>query len=157
MNGRQSKRVGSSAPGTDTIWFTADDPKNQRSAFNFTPDGRLQDERNFNSGGDGIYDTADDQTNLCIRYASNAEKQVTIRTYGNTVGPDTQWCTADDGVIYDSVYQYMGTTMTGWLLNSSAGADGTWHTTDDKCIYWLEYVYDAQGKQDARGHASVWR
>src|SRR5262245_47337790 len=39
MNGRQTKRLGSSAPGNDTIWFTADDPRNQHMDFKYEADG----------------------------------------------------------------------------------------------------------------------
>jgi hypothetical protein len=146
MNGRQTKRVGSSAPGADTIWFTADDPKNQHYEFKFSPDGRLEDERRFSIGGDNLWDTADDITNVCVRYAHNAERQTTERTYAaGGPGPDTVWCTADDMVTVNTVYQYMGPTMTGWVYNNTAGADGTWHTSDDRCFYYWEYIYDAQG------------
>lgn len=145
--GRQAKRTNTSAPGNDTIWFTADDPRNTHFEFKFDPDGRLLDERNYSSGADGNYDTGDDPVSICVRYAYNAEKQTTERTYANGPGPDTVWCTADDQTVVNTLYQYMGSTMTGWIYNTSPGSDNTWHTSDDRCGYNWEYIYDAQGQK----------
>jgi hypothetical protein len=147
MNGRMTKRVGSNTPGTDTIWFTADDPRFQRYDFNYSPDGRIQDERQLSPGTDAKYDTPDDVISICVRYTYNAERQSLERTYANAVGPDAMWCTPDDAVVVNSVYQYMGPTLVGWVYNYNAGSDNTWHNSDDKCSIWWDYQYDAQGNK----------
>jgi len=147
MNGRQTKRVAGTAPGTDTIWFTADDPKNQRSDFRFDPDGRILDERYFGSGPDAIFDTNDDTISICVRYSFDAMKMMTERTYAATAGPDAMFCTPDDVPSVNSVYTYMGSTMTGFVYNNNAGTDGTWHTSDDRCAIYYDYQYDAMGNK----------
>lgn len=147
MNGRFTKRVGSAAAGTDTIWFTPDDPKNQHVGYSYAADGRLQDERTYAVGSDGLWDTGDDQTSICVRYAYDTDRRVTERTYATGTGPDTQWCTPDDAVVVNTVYQYMAGTMTGWVYNTAPGTDNTWHTTDDRCYANWEYIYDAQGRK----------
>ncbi len=147
MAGRPAKRTGSGNPGPDTIWFTADDQKSQHIEVKFDPDGRLLDERGFNSGPDALYDTPDDPQAICIRYAYNAEKQPTERTYSNAPGPDTQWCNADDPVLVNAHYEYTDGKMTSWRYDNSPGVDGMWHTADDKCLYFWEYAYDGSGNK----------
>jgi hypothetical protein len=147
MAGRQTRRLVSNSPGVDAVWFTPDDPRNQRHEFNFSPDGRLQDERSFNPGGDGLYDTPDDTVSVCVRYSFNAERQTVERTYASGAGADTMWCTADDLVAANFTYQYMGASLVSWRWDNAPGADNMWHNSDDKCYANWEYQYDAQGNK----------
>lgn len=147
MNGRQTKRISGSAPGQDTTWFTPDDPRNQRIDFNFAADGRIVDERFMDVGQDGQYDTPDDPVYLCVKYTYDAQGMLSQRAYASTIGGDAMWCTGDDVPGYNAVYEYMGSTLTGWVLNSTPGPDMVWRNSDDRCVIYFDYTYDARGNK----------
>lgn len=147
MAGWPTKQIGGSAPGNDTIWFTADDPRDQHYGFSYAPDGRILEERAFNSGSDGKYDTSDDTQTLCIKYFYDATQTLKERAFSTAIGPDNMWCTNDDVPTYNWVYAYDAGTLTGFSIDTDPGADNTWHTTDDVCAVYYDYEYDAQGRK----------
>ena len=147
MGGRPAKYISGSAFGTDGIWFTPDDPRNQRSDYAFGPEGRILEERYFDSGPDGRYDTPDDPTVICTKYLYDAQGTLAERVYANAAGPDSMWCTPDDVPTYNSVYSYMDGKLNGWVINSAPGADMAWHTADDLCVVYFDYSYDARGNK----------
>ena len=147
MAGWITKRIAGSQPGIDTIWFSADDPRSIRYDFDHHPDGRISEERYFNAGPDGRYDTLDDPMTLCISYRYDAEQVLQARTYSVTIGPDNMWCTSDDVPSNTTRYTYEGTKRTGFVYDTDPGADNTWHTTDDQCAVYYDFEYDAQGRK----------
>jgi hypothetical protein len=147
MTGRNSKRTGASSQGPNGIWFDSDDPRNQHYEFKQNVDGRMTEERQMSSGTDGLYDTPDDATNACVTYKYATNKSVTERMITTTVGPDGMFCTADDVPLYLWSYQYMASTLTGYIWFTSAGTDAMWRTPDDRCSVIWEYQYDAAGNK----------
>jgi hypothetical protein len=147
MNGRPGKRLSGSSPGSDTIWFSPDDPKNSRQDFGFTLEGRLNEERTFGTGGDSVYDTADDPTTSCVTYKYDASTLLVSRYYGSSIGPDAMWCTNDDVPAYYWTYQYNSSTASGFVWYTARGADNTWRTTDDLCSAYIDYEYDSAGNK----------
>jgi hypothetical protein len=142
MNGRPAKMVRTNAPGSDTIWFTADDPRTQHVDFSVGADSQPIFEKQYAAGTDGQLDTPDDVVNQCISYRYDANKLTLERTHSSTPGPDAMFCTADDVPYYDTTYQYMGSTLTGIIIFSSPGSDNTWRTPDDRCNYYWDFEYD---------------
>lgn len=147
MAGRQTKRISGNAPGNDTIWFSADDPRSSRYEFKYKPDGGPLEERYFSAGTDGKYDTPDDPITNCITYAYDQEQRLAERTYANVPGPDGMWCTADDIPVVNTVYSRSDGALTGYIYNTDPGADNTWHTSDDTCAVYYDFEYDAQGNK----------
>jgi hypothetical protein len=146
MAGRMNRRVNLINPGGDGQWFNPDDQANQVMLFTYAPDGRIIDERQMLQGPDGNFNTPDDVTNICLAYRYDANRLVTERTYATTPGPDGQFCTMDDPPVINSIYQYMGSTITGWVYNTGSGTDGVWRTPDDRCSQYWDYAYDAMGR-----------
>jgi hypothetical protein len=146
MAGRMNRRTQHNSPGADALWFNSDDPAGQLQVFNYAPDGRIIDERQMLAGADGIYNTPDDTTNICLTYRYDANRLVTERVYASTAGPDAMFCTMDDPPQIISTYNYMAGTITGWNYNTSAGPDNQWRTPDDRCARYWDYAYDAMGR-----------
>jgi hypothetical protein len=146
MSGRMAKRVSAGGPGTDQIWFTADDPRSQPYHFKFTPDGKIEEERPMAPGVDGIYDTADDVTSVCVKYTYNAEGQLALRVFSSQIGPDATWCTMDDIPSLMAPFEYRDGVQIGWLYGN-AGVDGIWRNADDRCSNFWDFVYDERGNK----------
>jgi hypothetical protein len=145
MNGRATKRTGGSQPGSDAVYFTMDDPRNQHVDLAFHADGRVIDERTYSPGTDGLYDTPDDVLNQCWQYKYDANKLLVEKTYPSAPGPDTMWCTMDDIMVYNYVFEYNASSPKGYVWYTEDGPDNAWRTTDDRCTYYYEYEYDTQG------------
>lgn len=139
MAGRLAKRVVTNAAGPDTIWFTPDDPRTQHFEFSLGSDGQPIFEKQFTPGTD----LPGDMVNFCMSYRYDANKLMTERTYSNSAGPDAMFCTPDDVPNNNTIYQYMGSVLTGFIYYTNPGTDNTWRTPDDRCSVYWDYEYDA--------------
>lgn len=136
-----------SGPGTDTDWYTDDDPVSEAYRLTFLADGRLDREWSMMAGSDSRLGSPDDTISFGLTYRYDAMGRMDERV-GHDIGDqgmDNQFGTPDDEISLISKYLYTGDRLTHWVHYDNAGANLTWRNTDDRCSIQAEYQYDAIG------------
>lgn len=143
-NGRPSKYLAYFGPGSDGIWFTADDMVGGRYDTTDAADGRHLEQRAYTPGADGRWNTADDTMSALIAWTYDGQRRLIERTRATGAGPDAQWGTADDSLTFLETYAYAAsqariTRFTG------PGNDNAWRTLDDRADGYTVYTFDENG------------
>ncbi len=110
-NGKVVRDVDYRNPGKDGRWFTADDVIEKYHVFQYYPDGRLKNAREFHrehegKGKDGKWFTADDVVSSTKEFLYNKEGiHIKDRKYIGA-GEDGIWFTSDDVLQYYVLFHY---------------------------------------------------